>query len=70
MDGSGDYHTKWSKSKTKKYHIAYMWNLKKIIYMWTYLYYELKSILMDSKIKHVTQILHDVVINLKLYPEF
>ena len=34
MDGSRDYHTKWSKSKTSG--IAYMWNLKKW-HKWTYL---------------------------------
>ena len=28
MDGPRDCHTKWSKSDTDKYDIAYMWNLK------------------------------------------
>ena len=36
MDGSRDYHTKWSKSEKDKYHITYMWNLRKW-YKWTYL---------------------------------
>ena len=31
MDGSGDYHTKWSKSEKDKHDITYMWNLKKKI---------------------------------------
>ena len=31
MDGSEDYHTKWSKTKERQisYNIAYKWNLKK-----------------------------------------
>ena len=29
MDGSRDYHNKWSNSD--KYDITYMWNLKKVI---------------------------------------
>ena len=40
MDGPGDYHTKWSKSDKERqisYGIAYMWNLKKQLYRWTYL---------------------------------
>ena len=28
-----DYHTKWSKTEKDKYHITYMWNLKKMIQM-------------------------------------
>ena len=40
MDGSGDYHTKWSKSDRERqisYDITHMWNLKKNWYKWTYL---------------------------------
>ena len=40
MDGSGDYHTKWSKSDRERqisYDITYIWNLKKW-YKWTYLW--------------------------------
>ena len=29
-DGSRNYNTKWSNSEKNKYHITYMWNLKKI----------------------------------------
>ena len=39
MDGSRDYHTKWSKSDRKRqisHDITYMWSLKKW-YKWTYL---------------------------------
>ena len=32
-DGPRDYHTKSSKSDKYKYHITYMWNLKKLIQM-------------------------------------
>ena len=35
-EGPRDYHTKWNKSDKERqisYHIAYMWNLKKIIQM-------------------------------------
>ena len=33
-----DY-TKWSKPDKDKYHnIAYMWNLKKKLYIWTYIW--------------------------------
>ena len=38
--GPRDYHAKWSKSDTKRqisYGISYMWNLKKILYIWTHL---------------------------------
>ena len=28
MDGSREYHTKWSKSDKDKYYITFMWNLK------------------------------------------
>ena len=40
MDGPKDHHTKWSKSETERqisYDIAYMWNLKRKWYKWTYL---------------------------------
>ena len=40
MDGPRDCHTKWSKSDRERqisYDIAYMWNLKKKVYKWTYL---------------------------------
>ena len=39
MDGSRDYHIKWSKPERERrmsYDTAYMWNLKKR-YKWTYL---------------------------------
>ena len=39
MDGSGEHHTKWSKSDSERqtsYNITYMWNLRKG-YKWTYL---------------------------------
>ena len=39
MDGTRDYHTKWSKSDKERqmsYDITYMWNLKKL-YKWIYL---------------------------------
>ena len=42
VDGPRDYHAKWSKPDRERqmsYDIAYMWNLKKNIYVykWTYL---------------------------------
>ena len=40
MDGPRDCHTEWSKSDRERqtsYDIAYMWNLKKKWYKWTYL---------------------------------
>ena len=42
MDGPRDCHIEWSKSDKDKYHITYMWNLKKS-YKWTYLQTEIDS---------------------------
>ena len=41
MNGTRDYHTKWSKSEREKpisYINAYMWNLKKNPKSWIYIY--------------------------------
>ena len=39
MDGPRDYHTKWRKPDRERqiYDIAYIWNIKKKWYKWTYI---------------------------------
>ena len=54
MDGPGDYHTNWGKSERERqiisYDIAYMRNLKKKWYKWTYL--QNRNRLTDLENKH------------------
>ena len=52
MDGTRDYHTKWSKSEGERqisYDITYMWNLKKR-YKWTYIQNRNKLTDIDKKL--------------------